>query len=218
MDCCEVEGVAIVPSDDCIVMNKEQQHLPSCFRENFNLKKCLFVTTNSNNFQSFLVNPEFSVAKHQTNKFCNKKKQCKHHIMLYGFDKIQNKLMHLKYDFGNVNCPYSYFKFFIILSEKVVCIRGNFLMEPLLLVTRHNRIHRSKECVTSLLWRRLGRKKRRRHSPATTNRGPQHTRASLMNIVQMQIVVATRLLEMLQQHSSSEISTISTNDISTITE
>ena len=91
-------------------------------------------------------------------------------------------------------------------------------MEPLLLATRHNRIHRSKECVTSLLWRRIGRKKRRRHSPATTNRGPQHTIASLMNIVQMQIVVATRLLEILQQHSSSEISTTTTNDISTITE
>ena len=60
--------------------------------------------------------------------------------------------------------------------------------------------------------------KRRRHSPATTNRGPQHTIASLMNIGQMQIVVVTRLLEILQQHSSSEISTINTNDISTLTE
>ena len=202
-------------------MNREQQqqqHLPSFFREKFNLNKCLFVTTNSNNFQSFLVTPEFAVAKHQTNKFCNKNMQCKYHIMLYGFDNIQNKLMHLNYDFENVNCPYSYFKFFIILSEKVVCIHGNFLMEPLLLATKHNRINRSKECVTSLLWRRIGRKKRRRHSPATTNRGPQHTIASLMNIVQMQIVVATRLLEILQQHSSSEISTTTTNDISTITE
>ena len=90
-------------------------------------------------------------------------------------------------------------------------------MEPLLLATKHNRRNRSKECVTSLLWGRIGRKKRRRHSPATTNRGPQHTIASLMNIVQMQIVVATRLLEILQQHSS-EISTTTTNDISTITE
>ena len=99
-------------------MNREQQqqHLPSFFREKFNLNKCLFVTTNSNNFQSFLVTPEFAVAKHQTNKFCNKNKQCKYHIMLYVFDNIQNKLMHLNYDFENVNCPYSYFKFFIILS------------------------------------------------------------------------------------------------------
>ena len=141
-------------------MNKEQQqHLPSFFRKKFNLNKCLFVTTNSNNFQSFLVTPEFAVGKHQTNKFCNKNLQCKYHIMLYGFDNIQNKLMHLNYDFENVNCPYSYFKFFIILSEKAVCIHGNFLMEPSLLATRHNRIHRSKECVTSLLWRRIGRKK-----------------------------------------------------------
>ena len=61
-------------------------------------------------------------------------------------------------------------------------------------------------------------KKRRRHSPATTNRGPQPTIASLMDVVQMQIVVVTRLLEILQQHASSEISTITTNDISTITE
>ena len=143
-------------------MNKEQQqHLPSFFRENLNLNKCLFVTTNSNNFQRFLVTPEFAVGKHQTHKFCNKNRRCKNHIMFYGFDDIQKKLMHLNYDFENVNCPYSYFKFFIILSEKVVCIHGNFLMEPLLLANRHNRIHRSKECVTSLLWRRIGRKKRR---------------------------------------------------------
>ena len=27
--------------------------------------------------------------------------------MLYGFDKIQNMLMHLNYDFENVNGPYS---------------------------------------------------------------------------------------------------------------
>ena len=57
--------------------------------------------------------------------------------------------------------------------------------------------------------------KRRRHLPATTNRGPQPTIASLINIVQMHIVVVTRLLEFLQQHSSSEISTTTTNDIST---
>ena len=199
-------------------MNKEhQQHLPSFFWENFNLNKCLFVTTTSNNFQSFLVTPEIAVAKHQTNKFCNKNKQCKYHIMLYGFDKIQKKLMHFTYDFENVSCLYSYFKFFIILSEKNVCIHGNFLWN-LCYWLPDNRIHRSKECVTSLLWRRIGRKKRRRHSPATTNRGPQHTIASLSDVVQMQIVVVTRLLEILQQHSSSEVSTITTNDISTITE
>ena len=198
-------------------MNKQQQHLPSFFQENFNLNKCLFVTTKSNNFQSFLVIPEFAVAKHQTNKFCNKNLQCKYHIMLYGVDDIQNKLMHLNYDFENVNCHYSYFKFFFILSEKVVCIHGNFLMEPLLLATKHNRINRSKECVTSLLWRRIGRKKRRRHSPAN-NSCPQPTIMSLMKIVQKQIVVVTRLLENLQQHFSSEISTITTNDISTTTE
>ena len=39
-----------------------------------------------------------------------------------------------------------------------------------------------------------------------------------MNINQVQIVVATRLLETLQQHSSSEISTTTTKDISTKTE
>ena len=58
----------------------------------------------------------------------------------------------------------------------------------------------------------------KKDSPATTNRGPQHTIASLMDVVQMHIVVVTRLLEILQQHFSSEISTITTNDISTITE
>ena len=90
-------------------------------------------------------------------------------------------------------------------------------MEPLLLATKHNRINRSEECVTSLLWRRIGRKKRRRHSPAA-NRGPKPTVMSLMNIVQMQIVVVTRLLEILQQYSSSAISTITTNDIGSIAE
>ena len=151
-------------------MNKQQQqHLPAFFRDNFNLNKCLFVSTNSNNFflvttkknkQSFLVTTEFAVGKHQTNKLCNKIMQCKYHIMLYGIDDKQNKLMHLSYDFEYENCPYSYFIFFIILSEKVVCIHGNFLMEPLSLATKHNRINRSKECVTSILWRRIGRKKR----------------------------------------------------------
>ena len=137
--------------------------------------------------------------------------------MLYGFDDIQNKLMHLSYDFENVNCPYSCSEFFIILLEKVVCIHGVFLMEPLLLATKHNRINRSKKCVTSLLWRRIGRKKRRRHYPAT-NSCPQLTIMSLMNIVQEQIVVVTRLLEILRKLSSSVISTITTKDISTITE
>ena len=59
--------------------------------------------------------------------------------------------------------------------------------------------------------------KRRRHSPAT-NSCPQPTIMSLMNVVQLQIVVVTRLLEDLQQRSSSELSIITTNDISTITE
>ena len=52
--------------------------------------------------------------------------------MVNGFDDKESKLMHLIYDFENEFCPYSYFKFFIILSEKVVCIHGNFLMETLL--------------------------------------------------------------------------------------
>ena len=90
-------------------------------------------------------------------------------------------------------------------------------MEPVLLATKHNRIHRSKEWVTSLLWRRIGRKKRKRHSPAT-NSWPQPTIASLMIVVEAQIVVVTRLLENLHQHSSSESSAITTNDISTIAE
>ena len=177
---------------------------PSFFRETYSLNKCLFVTTNFNNYQNFLVTLEFAVGKHQTNKFCNKNEKCKFHILLYG-DDIQKKLAHLEYDYEKVNCPYSYFKFYIILSEKVVCLNGNFLMEPLLSATKYNRLHRSKECITSLLWRRIGRKKRRRYSPIPNCKMPESTVSSLVCIAQMQIAVVCRLLEILQQ--LSEIST-----------
>ena len=137
------------------------KHLPSFFQKNCNLNKCLFVTTNLNNFPSFLVTSEFAVAKHVTNKFCkNDNKYCKFHILLYG-DDIQKKLIHLEYGYEKVNCPYSYFKFFILLSEKVVCLNGKFLIEPLLLAIQHNRIHKNKESVPILLWRRIRRKRYR---------------------------------------------------------
>ena len=133
--------------------------------------------------------------------------------MLYGFDDIQNKLMHLNHDFEIVNCPYSYFKVFIILSDEVVYIHGNFLKEPLLLAI--NTIVYIEAKNVSCVYFGDGLVGKKETTLTSKNSCPRTTITSLINVVQMQIVVVTPLVGILQQHSSSEVSTITPNDMST---
>ena len=62
--------------------------------------------------------------------------------MFYGFDNIQDKLMHLNYDFENVNMSLQLFQIlYYSFGKSCLYLFGNFLMEPLLLATKHNRIN-----------------------------------------------------------------------------
>ena len=78
-----------------------------------------------------------------------------------------------------LNNPYSYLKFHITTSEKVVRLQGEILIELLFQAFEHNRSYQNNKSASSLNWRNIGRKQRKRRSPESSISPEQEKRRLL---------------------------------------
>ena len=156
------------PSDigaSAAAMNNKQ--LPSFFQEIYNLNNFCMLQQTLTILNIFWLLASFQWVNMKKISIATKTKITNSHSFCVDF--FQQKLRHLDYNFEKVLCPYSYLKVHFILAEKVVRLQVSFLIGPLFQALNFNRINGNKECMVSLLWRKIDREQRRRFLPESSS-------------------------------------------------